>query len=359
MRRAVDVIVAAAVAAVLVPVVIFGVLPARSSSMAPDGEAVPAALAPVTSVAAAPGQPVSATPPALQATPLAAPSATHVPLRALKADLILNLTVPPGIVVLGGSRAMHFDPRDITAKTGYSAFNAAVTHARPWDAWAYLNLLHARFPQTRFHFLWVMHVDEFAAQAPNKALVQDTTLSQFFPASWVSYWSARLGVSPTVYPEVPRRPLVSGIDPRGFVVRSPWDNRPISAVPSRVQGTISHTITSYARYPARLDPQQQWYFTRTLQMMRSGGDSVVVVLAPLQPHYLAVVRDRGWAARHDLVMSYLRSMRQTYRFPLLDLSRAAKVKASPFGFYDGIHLRESTSNRVFTKVWRTVPWALR
>lgn len=351
MRHTVDLIVVAAVAAVLIPLIVFGVLPARSSSMAPDG-VVPAALAPVMSVATSP--PVPAVLPSPQASPT-----THLPLRALKADLILNLPSPPHIVVLGGSRAMHFDPADITAKTGYSAFNAAVTHAQAVDAWAFVNLLHARFPQARFHFLWVVHVDEFGGRAPNKALVQDATLSRFFPASWVSYWSARLDAIPTAYPEVRLQPLVSGFDPRGYLVHSPWDRRPISAVPSRVRGTIQNTIRSYARYPARLDPRMQWYFARTLQLMRSRGDSLVVVMAPLQPHYLAAIRNHGWATRHRLTMSYLRSLRTTYRFPLLDFSRAAKVNASPFGFYDGVHLRESTSNRVFAKVWRTVPWALR
>ena len=75
--------------------------------------------------------------------------------RTAKARLIEQLQRPPRVVIFGGSRAMKFDPAYITRRTGLTGFNAAVTHARPEDTWALLNLLHARFPRARFRFLWV------------------------------------------------------------------------------------------------------------------------------------------------------------------------------------------------------------
>ena len=90
-----------------------------------------------------------------------APSKLSAPLRARldiasdrmqKTDLIQQLTSPPEVIILGGSRALRFDPAYLQERTGLSGFNAAVTGARPEDAWALVSLLHARFPRARFRF---------------------------------------------------------------------------------------------------------------------------------------------------------------------------------------------------------------
>ena len=98
--------------------------------------------------------------PVRQAGPLVAGSVDGR-TRIAKARLIEQLRRPPRVVIFGGSRAMKFDPAYIRRRTGLAGFNAAVTHARPADTWALLNLLHTRFPRARFRFLWVVHGDEF------------------------------------------------------------------------------------------------------------------------------------------------------------------------------------------------------
>ena len=289
-------------------------------------------------------------------------TATAVPpttIRVYKADLIAQLAKPPRIVVLGGSRATRFNPASIVARTGETAFNAAVTHARPDDEWALVNLLHERFPQARFRFLWVIHVDEFGGHSPARDLLSDPLLSQYFPQEWVAHWRDRRGVTAQSYPLV-TQPAGMLIAPDGYSVHNSLD-REARKLPlaQRVEDTIRQTMVEYRLYPSRLQPERCRYFEQTLRFMNSRGDRTVVVLAPMQPTFYAAVRHNGWGLRHAKVMHYLHELQGRYRFDLLDLSRPSSVHAAADGFYDGVHMRPETCRRVFNAALRAFPQALR
>jgi len=282
-----------------------------------------------------------------------------IAIRALKADLIERLSSAPSVVVLGGSRATRFDPAYIKARTGSSAFNAAVFGARPDDEWAFVNLLHSRFPNAHFRFVWVIHADEFGGRTPDKVLLEDPLLSRYFPPTFVAQWSNRLGVMAKSFPLIAQAQDMV-IAPDGQTVHSPMDVRVHTvSLARRVKTTIDTTVESYASLPPRLGPERLRYFAKTLALMKSKGDKVVIVMAPLQPAYLAAVRDHGWSVRHRLVVDYVRGLQARFGFRFLDLSRAASVGASPNGFYDGVHLRASTSRLVVDKIIKTYPRALR
>ncbi len=282
-----------------------------------------------------------------------------IAIRALKADLIERLSSAPRVVILGGSRATRFDPAYITARTGSSAFNAAVFGARPEDEWAFVNLLHSRFPNAHFRFVWVIHADEFGGRTPAKVLLEDPLLSQYFPPTFVTQWSNRLDVTSQSFPLIAQAQDMV-IAPNGQTLHSPMDVRVHSEpLARRVKATIDTSLKSYASLPAQLRPERRRYFAKTLALMKSRGDKVVVVMAPLQPAYLAAVRDHGWSVRHRLVVDYVRGLQTRFGFRFLDLSRAASIGASPNGFYDGIHLRASTSRLVIDKILKIYPRALR
>ena len=298
----------------------------------------------------------------LQAARPDAGTATAVPpttIRVYKADLIEQLAKPPRIVVLGGSRATRFNPAFIAAETGETAFNAAVTHARPDDEWALVNLLHQRFPQAHFRFLWVMHVDEFGGHSPARDLLSDPTLSQYFPQEWVTYWRGRRGVTPQSYPLL-TQPAGMLIAPDGYSVHNSLD-REARRLPlaQRVDDTIHQTMVEYRLYPSRLQPERRRFFEQTLRLMNSRGDKTVLLLAPMQPRYYAAVRHNGWGLRHAKVMHYLHGLQSRYRFDLLDLSRPSSVHARAGGFYDGVHMRPETCRRVFNAALHAFPRALR
>jgi len=273
--------------------------------------------------------------------------------RALKADLIGRLASPPKVVILGGSRALRFDPAYVQARTGLSGFNAAVPHARPIDEWAFMNLLRQRFPGAVFHALWIIHVDEFDSWGPSPALLTDPTLARFLPPALIADGAGNDGAPAA------RAFRFRQIAPDGATISDEFDRWPATpaVLAARVRRTSETTVAHYATHPPRLSARARRYFQQTLRLFNDQGVAPVIVMAPLQPRYLAAVAHRGWGARHRMVLRYLRSLRGRYAFRLLDLSRLASIGGSPSGFYDGIHLRASTANQVVDKVLRAYPTA--
>ncbi len=277
--------------------------------------------------------------------------------RGIKTELIMRMKTPPALVVLGGSRALRFQPGFIRRVTGLSAFNAAVPHATPEDDWCFVSLFHQRFPRARFRFLWIIHCDEFDEFSPEADLLDDPFLSRFLPASYVNARLDALGPSAdaSLFAET-RQPSV--ITPAGFTV---WDGLSAAAetgtLRQRVDGYTRGTLAFYRKTPPRIDALPGHYFAMTLQLMNDMGARPTIVLAPLQPWYLVAIYDHGWEARHRLVLAYLQSLQKAYRFNVLDFSRLSSVGGSPAGFYDAVHLRPATCRLVVKAVLRALPHA--
>ncbi len=278
-------------------------------------------------------------------------------VRGIKSDLIMHMKSPPGLLVLGGSRALRFEPGYIRRLTGLTAFNAAVPHATPQDEWAFVNLLHSRFPRAHFQLFWVIHCDEFDEYSPGAALLEDPFLSRFLPQSFVESRLDAMGpAANTALALGDLHPSV--IAPDGFTIADG-----ISAAArkgtlrQRVATYTRSTLSFYRRTPARIDPQPAHYFVMTLALMNQLGVRPTIVLAPLQPWYLSAIAGHGWDARHHLVLAYLHELQRTYRFNLLDFSRLASIGGSPGCFYDAVHLRPQTTRLVVRAVLRALPQA--
>ena len=199
--------------------------------------------------------------------------------RMQKTDLIQKLKTPPQVIILGGSRALRFDPAFLQQRTGLTGFNAAVTGARPEDAWALVSLFHARFPSARFRFLWIIHADEFDPKALDPGLVYDATLASFFPRSLITpkveAEAAHLKIDPMQQHRV--------FAPDGYVLSDGFNRmfpRP-GADAAGVRNNIAAALHTYATLPAKLSPRSSLYFQKTLALMDSiAAAPPVVVSAP-------------------------------------------------------------------------------
>jgi len=125
----------------------------------------------------------------------------------------------------------------------------------------------------------------------------------------------------------------------------------------RVAAYVRSTLAFYGRTPPRIDPQLSHYFEMTLRLMNGLGVRPTLVLAPLQPWYLARIYGHGWEARHRLVLGYLRGLQRAYRFNIVDLSLLSSIGGSPNGFYDAVHMRPQTTRLVVRAVLRRLPHA--
>lgn len=276
--------------------------------------------------------------------------------RAIKASLIMRMPAAPQVVVLGGSRALRFQPSYILRRTGLTAFNAAVPHATPVDEWAYVNLFHQRFPHARFRFLWIIHVDEFDMFMAGPVLLEDPLLSQYLPSEFITHRLDQLGKSAAeILLADAGRPHV--IAPDGFMI---WDSISAAAhngstLAQRIAQTTRVHRYFYRRVPPRLDALARDYFVKTLTLMDDMGATPVIVLAPLQPTFYRSIYSYGWEARHVLVLDYLHMLQRHFRFRLLDFSRLSSVGGSPREFYDGIHMKPATTRHVVDGILKRIP----
>ena len=78
--------------------------------------------------------------------------------RSTKLTLIDRLEEPPGILILGSSRARQAEPAYLQRLTGRSGFNAAVTGGGASDAWVMTNHVARRFPHERRGYVWFVDV---------------------------------------------------------------------------------------------------------------------------------------------------------------------------------------------------------
>lgn len=275
--------------------------------------------------------------------------------RGIKTDLILHMKQAPELLVIGGSRALRVDPAYIQRLTGLTAFNAAVPHATPEDEWCFANLLHSRFPTARFQLLWVIHCDELDQFSPGASLLEDPFLSRFLPARFVDRTIDAMGAAADASLAFDAR-QGSVVASNGFMVSDS-----ISAAArhgtlrERVAGYVRATLRFYAYAPARIDSRPAQYFVQTLALMNRLGVAPTIVLAPVQPWYLAAVYGHGWEARHRLVLAYLRGLQRLYRFHVIDFSRVSSIGASATGFYDAVHLRPESARLLVRAAWRAWP----
>ena len=292
-----------------------------------------------------------------------AATAAHDPLyvptdRAVKMRLLKRLPRAPQLLVLGGSRATRFEPAYFEELTGLRGFNLAFQNGRPEDAWAFVNFVHQRFPGTRLRVVWFLHVEAFRKQGLSPGILQDESLSRWFPPALIASERKKLPQSPAEVPKA-RDLALTRFAPDGVVLRNRYDiaeerGRPLSR---SIDWSIETALERYATTEAALNPRSQRYFERTLRLLSEMGTTQAVVLMPLHPRLLAAVRAAGWQARHDEVMTYLTGLQGRYGFGLLDCSDLATFGGDPDEFYDGFHIKRANARKLTRSVVAKLPAA--
>ena len=291
----------------------------------------------------------------------AAAARTHDPLyvptdRAVKLRLIKRLPQAPQILILGGSRASRFEPSYFEGLTGLRGFNLALQNGRPEDAWAFVNFVHQRFPGAPLRVVWFVHVEAFRKQGLSPGIVQDKSLSRWFPDSLIASQRKKL---PTSAAQVPKgRDLaLTRFGADGVTLRNRYDiaeadGRTLSRA---IDYSIRTAKTRYATSTPTLHSRSQLYFEQTVALLNEMGTTQAVVLMPLHPRLLAAVRPAGWQKRHDAVISYLTGLQERYGFGLLDCSELSSFAGDRRQFYDGFHIKRPNARALAAYVVAQMP----
>lgn len=288
--------------------------------------------------------------------------------RALKVYLAGNLPRPPGVVILGSSRAMKFEPAYIEEKTGASGFNAAVSSGRPIDAWAFVNMVHHRWPDDRPGYLWLLDVEAFRTWPPDPGLLSTPKLARHLPPEMrgglglddikllVSWETAAMSLRSV-------RKQLSDADPGastededfaadGFRIRNYQDDRLAAGRPlaAGVRFTTRQAARTYQDDYEALDPTARRFFSRTIELMNRIGATPIVVISPQHPEVTAAVADLGWAARHEDLLAFLEDQQERHDLIVLDYADVAAFGGDPDDFFDGYHMTVPNTRRLVDAV---------
>jgi hypothetical protein len=276
--------------------------------------------------------------------------------RTFKCDLVERLPEPPELVIFGGSRAQRFEPSVAERLTGLSAFNFAVQNSRPEDAYAMARYLFRRAPRQKLHLIWALQATTLSDSPLHPGLLAEPRLNGFLSRSFVAD-QRKVSVS-TKGREMPSDVEYSA---RGLLLHNGYDARLERGRPfeTTLKGYLNKMVPRAGSPPAYTQTRARKYFERTLQLFNLHGVEPVLVIMPYHPAALAAFREVGWDAKEDAFKAYVRSLRGTYRFHLLDYTEIASFRGDPDAFYDGSHITASNARRILAQAVKDAPAAFR
>ena len=270
----------------------------------------------------------------------------------LKANLVRDkLSRPPRLVFLGGSRSQRFDPAFARKRTGLSAVNLSLSCARPEAAWAYVNWLYKRSPGTRLRCIWGVQSGMMRDRDLDAALLQARRFYRYFPDELLA---SQRRLLPSSKAEMPKYYgfLRNRYSNRGLLIRNVYDVR--RARGYTLKQSLDHYIEKMLRGRRAEAPiytsRASSYFEQTLEFLNAHGTRPVIVLMPVHPRVLAVMRRHGMGGEREKFRSYLAGLETEYDIKVLDFTKISSFNGSRDWFYDGVHVTRRNANRIITAV---------
>jgi hypothetical protein len=271
-----------------------------------------------------------------------------------KANLVRdNLARSPQLVFFGGSRSERFDPAFARKKTGLRAVNISVSCARPEDAWGMLNWFYARWPDAKIRWVWGMQSGMLRdLRRLDPALVQDPRFYRHFPDDLLA---AQRALLPKSVDRMPRHYgfLRNKYSDLGLLRRNVYDRRLAKGY------TLDMALVKYiARvlhdpsHTAMPETLARTYFERTIRLLNEHGTTPIMVIMPIQPRVLRVMRRHHLGGERQQLRDYLAELSQTVQIKVLDLTDIRSFKGRADWFYDGVHIRQGNADRVILAIRR-------
>jgi hypothetical protein len=269
----------------------------------------------------------------------------------LKADLIQrNLKKSPQLVFFGGSRSQRFDPAFAQKRTGLRAVNIAHSCARPEAAWAYLNWFYRRWPEAKIRWVWGMQSGMLRNLDLDAALLQDKRFYPYFPDDLLKGQRAKL---PATRAKMPRSYgfLRNRYSSRGLLLWNRYDRRRASGYPLRkaLDAYIARMLHT-GRASAVPDTRARRYFEDTIRLLNEHGTTPVVVLMPIHPRVLRVMKQHGMGGERERLRAYLAELSETLSIKVLDFTTIKSFNGKADWFYDGVHITQRNTNRLIVAV---------
>ena len=312
-------------------------------------------------------------------------------VRQAKLDLLDRFADdPPDVLVLGSSRSMKLDPRDIADLTGGTAFNAAVSGGTTRDMYLYGRYAEDLWKDDeQFPHLVIGTVNDvfrFAGSASFDPrlrgylskqdrdrseleivgeLLQTTTIEAAYRA--MRRVLPDEGVDALIHPVLPvgakaniavegnqEGNKVKNFDARGMQKFPPVLN-PDAPIGTRVgvqmEQYIERTYDADPSYTGQ-DERGVEMLRRLLKLANEHGDVPTLWITPYQPDAERML-PKEYAARDRVFRAALQQLAdEGIDFHLADFADIEEFDGRPEDFYDGIHMEEANTRRVVEELDR-------
>ena len=275
--------------------------------------------------------------------------------RSFKADLVEQLPYAPQLVFLGGSRAVRFEPAYAQKLTGLQGFNAAFLVGRHTDSWGFLNYLLERSPDTKLRCIWFVQAGSFGKKTLHPAMIDDDRFTPYFDQAYLDKQKA------LAWP-YPINNLLSGrrFGWDGVTLWNDYDRREASGT------SLDQVLTQYLRSllpvaakPSVMDTTAKRYFKKRLALLNRHGVVPLVVIMPYHPRVLRAFLSVGWGTKLTALKTYLRGLRETYDFRILDYHDIRSFNGRADWFYDGAHIKVGNARRIIAHAVKDRPSSFR
>lgn len=265
----------------------------------------------------------------------------------------------PDVLLLGSSRAVMLDPRQVRRLTGKSTYNAAISSGAARELLAMASFADLRSAGDLPHVVVLLDLEAFDNRRPTTRVVDyqrrlDAAATQCGGDRRCSFVAARRLVRDAVarqrwadrsWRETQRS---DGRQVNGMYERLEAQGRDLD--PMREE-RIEIRVRSY-RAPgfAQLYPAPKAAFERTLELLNERGVEPVVAITSMHPDCIRRCGPAGWTARRAEVRALLDELQAGHDFRLVDLSIPGSWGGSGADFYDEIHLRPLGAAKVVRRL---------
>ena len=282
--------------------------------------------------------------------------------HAERLGLIDDLKQPPGLVVLGSSRALKAEPSYLQQLTGLTGFNAAASNGKTEDGFAYANLFHDRWPDAHIRYLWILEAEAFRPLPPSPKLLAEPALARHFPAALRA--STRLDDLQRLFEWRTAKASVKsawraarGAEQQGAVKLASDGFRTVDqhdrseAAGISFDARLAESVTTARTFVPTMErtglaAAARGYFEQAVADMNGWGVEPVIVLGPVHPAYREAMGGAAYDRLGDDLTTYLDRLRGRLRFTVVDRRDLASFGGSPSEFYDGIHLHVANMRKM-------------
>jgi len=268
----------------------------------------------------------------------------------LKANLISqNLARSPQMVFFGGSRSQRFDPTFARRRFGLRSVNLSHRCARTEAAWGYANWIYKRWPDAKLRWVWGMQGPMLHDRDLDPALLQDSRFYRYFPDDLLDsqrrLLPSSVGEMPSSYGFLRNR-----YSSLGMTLWNTYDTRRAAGytLDQSLDAYIANMLHLSRRTPLAASGRATSYFEQTIALLNDHGTTPVIVLMPIHPRVLRVMKLHQMGGEREQIREYLASLADTYDLKVVDFTRIQSFNGKPGWFYDGVHITRSNADRVIS-----------